>query len=238
MFTIYLITNLINNKVYVGQTVQPVSRRWSRHRLDASKGKDIRFYRAIRKYGPQTFNVQELAVIETAEQANNFEKCWIVLLRATNPSFGYNGTFGGEGGRMAEEGKIKRSESCKAWWTPERREQVGKSRKGKFMGSANPMYGKTPWQGKQHSEETKEKISSIRKELFTDPEFKQRMVEANTGKHHTETGRANIAKALKGNQYRKGIPHSSEVKERIAEALRRTMAAKKAVLQESQSLSI
>jgi group I intron endonuclease len=68
------------------------------------------------------------------------------------------------------------------------------------------------------------KISETRKELFKDPEFKSYMTEANTGKHHTESGKANISKALEGNQYRKGIPHDEETKKRVSESLKRAYA--------------
>ena len=53
---IYLITNKINGKQYIGQTVKTVQKRWSRHLAD-SKNFDFYFYKAIRKYGKENFKV-------------------------------------------------------------------------------------------------------------------------------------------------------------------------------------
>ena len=48
---------------------------------------------------------------------------------------------------------------------------MSESKKGKFIGENNPMYGKkgenSPIYGKQRSEETKRKISESRKGKFT-----------------------------------------------------------------------
>lgn len=222
MVTIYLVTNLVNNKVYVGQTRQKTSVRWTRHQQDSAKGMDLRFYRAIRKYGVEKFDLQEIAVAGSQEQANNLEKLWILCLRATEKEFGYNGTFGGEGGKMTAEANAKKSASLKASWTPERRKSHGQSRKGMLTGEANPMYGRT--QGTPHTEETKLKLSAIRVKMFEDPDFKQKMTEANTGKHHTEEGKANISAALVGNQFRKGTTHSDEDKAKISAGLKLAFA--------------
>lgn len=51
---IYLITNLVNNKKYVGQTKQPVDRRWKRHIYDAKVGnQNMPVHKAMMKYGLQ-----------------------------------------------------------------------------------------------------------------------------------------------------------------------------------------
>ena len=53
MAIIYKITNIINNKVYIGQTVHSLQRRWTQHIIDAynCKSKNNHFQNAIRKYG-------------------------------------------------------------------------------------------------------------------------------------------------------------------------------------------
>ena len=51
---IYIITNIQNNKVYIGQTIRPVEYRFNRHINDALNNKlDTHFARAIRKYGKE-----------------------------------------------------------------------------------------------------------------------------------------------------------------------------------------
>jgi len=86
--------------------------------------------------------------------------------------------------------------------------------------SNNGYNGTHGGDGSMPTDLTCQKISETRKELFQNPEFKARMAEANTGKHHTAEGRANISKGLEGNQYRKGIPHDEETKKKVSESLK------------------
>ena len=46
---IYKITNLINNKVYIGQSID-IERRWQEHRKLCKTGNAL-IYKAFRKYG-------------------------------------------------------------------------------------------------------------------------------------------------------------------------------------------
>ena len=94
---IYKITNLINGKVYVGQSVN-ILNRWERHRI-AYKTKDNVLYRAIRQYGIENF---EFSIIEECEPSLLEEK-EISYIKEYNSyvnfkdSNGYNMTLGGEG---------------------------------------------------------------------------------------------------------------------------------------------
>ena len=51
-YIIYMVTNLINNKIYIGQTIKPLKKRISNHISD-SKTKKSRFYNAIRNHKQQ-----------------------------------------------------------------------------------------------------------------------------------------------------------------------------------------
>ena len=47
---IYKISNNVNNKVYIGQTIRPINKRFNRHINDAVNNKlNTHFARAIRK---------------------------------------------------------------------------------------------------------------------------------------------------------------------------------------------
>lgn len=93
MYTIYMHKNKINNKVYIGQTIQNPKDRWKN-----GKGYKtcISFNNAIEKYGWENF---EHIILEqgewTQEEANNKEKIYIEKYDSTNPLKGYNITEGG-----------------------------------------------------------------------------------------------------------------------------------------------
>ncbi len=97
---IYLITNLVNGKYYVGKTEQPPLRRWSAHKADSLKRPERAplLYRAMRKYGTDSFRFDVIAAATTVEQLNALEQLWICVLRSADPTVGYNLTLGGTGG--------------------------------------------------------------------------------------------------------------------------------------------
>ena len=93
---IYLITNKINTKKYVGKTAQSIEKRWREHISDSKKERcEIRpLYRAIRKYGVENFS------IELIEECNpkalpEREQYWIEYYNTYKD--GYNATLGGDG---------------------------------------------------------------------------------------------------------------------------------------------
>ena len=56
---IYKITNIQNNKVYIGQTIRPIKDRFNRHINDAISNRlDTHLARAIRLYGSESFVVE------------------------------------------------------------------------------------------------------------------------------------------------------------------------------------
>ena len=75
---IYKITNLVNNKVYIGQSVRGVQQRFHRHINDAMTDRlNTHFARAIRKYGPENFVVEVIDTAETQDELNRKEQYWI-----------------------------------------------------------------------------------------------------------------------------------------------------------------
>lgn len=76
---IYKITNKINNKVYIGQSVNPIDDRFHRHIQDAlSERADTHFARAIRLYGPENFYTELLQDdAKTPEELTLQEHNWV-----------------------------------------------------------------------------------------------------------------------------------------------------------------
>lgn len=102
MIGIYKITNLINNKSYIGQSVK-IEERWNEHKIDSfNKNADTYnslFYKAIRKYGLENFKFEVLEEC-LQEQLNEREKYWITHYHTwvgDDKCQGYNLTTGGEG---------------------------------------------------------------------------------------------------------------------------------------------
>ena len=78
MYSVYKITNLVNNKMYIGQSTRGVAQRFYRHICDAMNGKlDTHFARAIRKYGPENFTVDIIDTASNQEELNQKEQYWI-----------------------------------------------------------------------------------------------------------------------------------------------------------------
>ena len=88
---IYKITNIQNNKVYIGQSIRPIEQRFKRHINDALNNKlDTHFARAIRKYGKDSFKIEQIDSSETQEELNLKEQHWIRYYNSVKE--GYNET--------------------------------------------------------------------------------------------------------------------------------------------------
>lgn len=139
---IYKITNLVNSKIYIGQSINIFSR-WGYHRRALNNNKHVNKHlqRAWNQYGEQNF-VFSIVLECNYEDLNKYESYYILKYRSYDPLFGYNKTFGGEGEIPTEEIRQKKSL--------------------KFRGKNNPMYGRcgelNPVYGKPKSQETIQKL--------------------------------------------------------------------------------
>lgn len=120
--TLYIVTNTVNDKVYVGQTAQSFKRRWSRHRWDAKRGSPCRFHAALRCYGAEAFEARVLVIGPAGDWIKELEVRAIALYDSFNK--GYNDTKGGDGGCGSTHRLGKKH-------TPEARARISAARKGK-----------------------------------------------------------------------------------------------------------
>lgn len=197
MFYVYIFQNKINNKVYIGKT-NNVERRTIEHLSKSRSDVNQHFYNAIRKYGIENFTTKILYECEIEAEAYQWEGYFISFYQANNKEFGYNSTSGGEGLQNAsEETKKKMSEAAKL-----------------RIGQLNGFYGK------QHSLETKQKVSKANKGKQT---FLNRQ--------HSEETKEKISKANRGkraspeNEFKPGdIPQSAKINLVQAKEIRKKFA--------------
>jgi group I intron endonuclease len=88
---IYLIINKQNGHKYVGQTTQPMNKRWQQHIQEALRMSDKPLHCAMRKYGNHNFMIKELDECDKS-LLDQREQYWIEQYNTFNSSEGYNAT--------------------------------------------------------------------------------------------------------------------------------------------------
>lgn len=106
MGTIYMIRNIKNDKRYVGQSVQPVEKRFRQH-IEAAYLEGRRAYntclsRAIRKHGSDFFEVGILAENVPDDDLDIVEAHYIDMYNTLAPN-GYNKSIGFNDNSLAEK---------------------------------------------------------------------------------------------------------------------------------------
>ena len=149
---IYIITNLLSGKQYVGKA-EDWERRWRQH-IQTASGKPLHaIHYAIRKHGVKNFSFDLLQRCHTLTTLNKAEMRWIKKLSTLSPK-GYNLTLGGEGvsglrfskaalkrlrvsqqARCAKPGESEARSAARG--TPESRKKASDSQKRRY---ANRLY--------------------------------------------------------------------------------------------------
>lgn len=99
--TIYKITNTKNNMIYVGQTKQTLTKRFSdhvNHAFNSKRPNDIgyKLYQAMRENGITCFSIEALEELDdTRYKIDQREIYWISVLNSTDSNIGYNVDKGG-----------------------------------------------------------------------------------------------------------------------------------------------
>lgn len=96
MHYLYRITNLLNQKVYIGQSNQE-KERWRQHKYYSRYPEKTRQYvhRAMAKYGINNFIYEVIACCKTQDEANLTEDILIDQYDSKNVNKGYNIASGG-----------------------------------------------------------------------------------------------------------------------------------------------
>jgi group I intron endonuclease len=171
---IYLVTNRVNGKIYIGKTRMKLNRRWLAHCRNAMSGSMIVLHCAIRKYGRDNFNVVKISEHSSLEELNRAEINAIERLRSNSIKVGYNRTIGGENGgtflgrKHSAETKLKMSLCHK---------------------------------GKVFSEETRKRMSMAWKTRTISDATRLKMSASHIGRKKSSSHCLNISKGLTGKRH-------------------------------------
>jgi len=163
---IYKITNLLNNKVYIGQTKKTLEERWVMHCRD----NDTPIDKEIHKIGKDNFTYETIDYTANFYELNKKERYWIRKYNSVEEGYnilaGGNGVYQGTGGLnrpMTEEEKQLR----KDWYTnlseTQKQEFKLKSHNGKTSEEKRQL-AKNWYQNA--TEEQKEEIKRKRREAL------------------------------------------------------------------------
>lgn len=201
---IYLTTNLLNGKQYVGQHLSNC--------FDTTyKGSGTYIKRAIDKYGWNNFSCEIICWCSTQTQLNEAEDNYIRLLDTMSPN-GYNLKRGGSNGEYSKEAKKNCSEAAKKHWENEDNRLKMSETMKKYFESEEGIKDR-----KKHSEFVKsyfanennrKKMSDAQKRRFTNPEERKKTSEASKNYYANEDNRKKMSE-IKKNYYKseEGIEH-------------------------------
>ena len=196
MGVIYLRTNKINGKKYLGQATN-LKTRQNRWKCLSEKYAGVLINRARAKYGIEAFDFEILKECDDKE-LDFWEMYYIKELNTKAPN-GYNLTDGGDGCKgysPSEETKRKLSEKNK-----------GKKRSEDFKKLISKIM-----KDKKHSEEAIRKTAEANRGKKRSNETRKKMSESQKGKKRSEETKMKISEA------RKGIIFSEETKRKMSEA--------------------
>jgi group I intron endonuclease len=190
---IYKVTNIINQKVYIGQTIRRFDTRKKQHIMSATKGSKVKFHLAISKYGADSFHWEVVCDCYDLKQLNIMEEFYIWKANSTDKSFGYNIKFGGNNCKLSEETKNKIRDKAKG----RRHSEESKRKMSESRSGENHFRF-----GKHLTDEHKEKIRKIR-----------------TGTKHTESAKLKMSIGRMGDKnvnYGRKFKMSQETKDKIS----------------------
>jgi group I intron endonuclease len=172
LHSIYLVTNNVNGKVYIGQTKR--KDRWYHHVWEAQKGRKNKMllHKAIRKYGAESFTYEVLVSGVPAEKVNDYERMFIESFNSTDSLVGYNYLSYGS----AYNGQMNGEKHPNFGKKNEKLAEFNKSRKGIPSSGAQKTASSLANKNVPKSDSHREKISISRKRYCEDN--KQKLIDA------------------------------------------------------------
>ncbi|MCZ2224529.1 MAG: GIY-YIG nuclease family protein [Chitinophagales bacterium] len=209
---LYKITNLLDGKIYIGQSVNP-SKRWRDHIYYSKRNNKYRQYihHAMNKHGIENFNFEVIAGCRTQEDADYTEDQLMIQYNSKNSEFGYNLTSGASNGGHSEETKQKLREATlkqiaekghPAYGT-KRTEEVVQKMKNNWKENHPPVSEEVrkkmsdSHKGKKLPEEQVRKIAAANKGRKLSEEHKQILLECNKNRIVSEETRNKMSERRK-----------------------------------------
>lgn len=170
---IYCVTHKASGRVYIGQTVQQVQKRWYGHRNETCCQ---RLSRAIKKYGHDAFSVEEIDAAIDKDDLDSLESFYIMLYGSTDRKRGFNLMSGGSFGKHSDESKQKMSVSVrKAYENPEFKAKLIAAKTGVKHTPERVAKVAIANTGKIKTAEEKQRMSEITSARWQDPQARENM---------------------------------------------------------------
>jgi len=165
---VYKVTNKVNGKVYVGQTIHPLEYRKKKHMESAKYNNKFLFGRAISKYGIGNFKFETLIYCGGRFLMNCIETEYIKYYDSNNPEYGYNISSGGSSSPAKGEKHFRYGKTLSL----NHKRKISEAHKGKVLSDKHKEKIRKYRLGKKLTVEHKEKISKAlkgkRKTPFTE----------------------------------------------------------------------
>ena len=194
---IYKITNKVNNKVYIGQTIRTLEERWQQHLAAAKRQENRRLYDSMNHHGYENFIIEP--IIEASnEELNNLEMYYIAKYQSTDTLYGYNMTAGGGAiaGSLPPEVEAVRAAKISAALSGRKQPQeLIQKRSDALRGKPRSLESRLKYSEAQKLRYLRNPISHRRGICLSD-ETKQKLREANLGKKQSDETKAKRKAAI------------------------------------------
>jgi group I intron endonuclease len=160
---VYQVTNIMNNKIYIGQTTANFEK-YIKSQMNSALKKDSKriFWRAIKKYGIENFIWEQIVTCYSREELDIKEEEYIWLNNSNDKNYGYNIRPGGKSTsgwhhypETIEKFKHPKSESHK--------KNISKATKGKPKSVEFILHMSLSRKGKPASEKHNKNVSLAKK---------------------------------------------------------------------------
>lgn len=189
---IYQITNKVNNKIYIGSSVN-IEKRWREHKSDLKNNRhhSKHLQRSWELHGSSAFEFTILEIVENSKLLLEREQHYLDNLKPYEREIGYNNCASASSPLGYKHSEEARSNMSKA--------KIGH----------------------KHSEETKRKMSKAHKGRVFTEESKRKMSKSATGRKASSEAKKKMSQSRKGREaWNKGIETPQEVKDKISKTLK------------------